>query len=126
MKSRRGIVIDVSLGLLLLVVVLFTFCSMAQAAEPKGDLFVPLSVRVIDNLGFAAGLGWQDRKTRTIVFAQVTYDRIDVDPITISIPPLATYGKCNKPPPQWRTATAAPPDRNAYGVAFTVAIPLKR
>ena len=106
--------------LMLFVSILALTAVPSLATPPKGDLFIPISARLIDTVGVGAGLGWQHRATGFIVMAEVTWDRLDGASGAVAVPD--GRNRCHPPPP----IPFATPSRGETGLTLTIGIPLRK
>lgn len=112
--TRKHIACLGTIAALVCILAFFTFCPPTKAEEPKGQFFIPLSARYIEDLGIAGGLGYQFKGSGLILLGQISYDQFNAVNGTTAY----TVG-CR----QYQVPFTVPAHGHR-GVEVTVAIPL--
>jgi hypothetical protein len=103
-----------------LVIALLLSAFAAHAADKgakwSNTLFLPLSIRHVDDFGIGGGLGWQEPRSHFIIIGQMTYDRIDGVAGAVAVPHRPCLPK----------VPFTVGSRSQLGFEFTMGIPLGR
>lgn len=126
--SRKTLVI---LGTIVLVLIAGTiWCSRAHAADApaaKWDLFIPVTMNYVDNVGVAGGFGGMQKSSGLFLMGQVSYNRIEGQSGSVTYTPgYGDYGLSWPQPPLPVVIPYTTKDRDFVGFSFTIGIPLKK
>lgn len=112
---------------IVVILILGTFwCNRAHAAEPapKWDLFIPVTMSYVDDLGVAGGFGGISKSSGLLLMGQISYTRIDGQSGSVAYTP--SYDSFAWPQPQPVMVPYTTPSRDFVGVSFTIGIPLRK
>jgi hypothetical protein len=113
MKLSRKHSVIVGSAIVLVLIACYLLCSKAKADEIKGQFFLPISARYIEDLGVAGGVGYVFPSGLQLS-GQISYDRLDAQSITSSC-----QIRC-----QTCSTTSVAPAHGQTGFTFTIGIPL--
>lgn len=112
--NKKEIIVSV-LTMAGLLAVFYFACGAAKAGEMKGQFFIPLSARYIQDWGVAGGVAYQEEKTKIIFSLQVSYDQLNGQSGTVPY----QVNMCKTVQVPWST-----PASGHRGIEFSVLIPL--
>lgn len=103
-------------AIVLAAMAMVMFCSKAKAAETKGQFFIPLSARYIEDFGVAGGIGYRF-DSGLILMGQVSYDQFNAQSGSVAY----QVNPCRTVQVPWSI-----PSSGHRGIEFTVGIPLTK
>jgi len=112
---RRGKAIGIIVALAVFAFVAISCVPRACAEEMKGQFFIPISARYIEDWGVAGGVAYQEEKTKMIFSLQVSYDQFNGQGGSVPY----QVNPCRVVQVPWST-----PDYGHRGIEFTLLIPV--